>query len=267
MNRELKRQLRRINKKEERLLNKKERTILKSKIDPIVNKIQGKIPEKLKDTLEVAFFRSFKLVFERGHRYVEKTYDKDKLVLEHDLNNYMVDKELNKKNIRRLDKKAQGSRRFNSTISILEGGVLGVLGIGLPDIPLIIAVIIKTVYEIALSYGYDYNKEEERAYILLLVSTAISTGNVRRNLNDKADKLARKIDKDSILQIDLQEYMKTASSILSDAMLTAKFIQGIPIVGAVGGLVNYSIIKKVGNYSSLKYKKRYLIEKAKTDLT
>lgn len=46
-------------------------------------------------------------------------------------------------------------------------------------------------------------------------------------------------------------------------MLTVKFIQGIPIIGVVGGVVNYSIIKKIGKYSSLKYKKRYLIRKAK----
>ena len=44
-------------------------------------------------------------------------------------------------------------------------------------------------------------------------------------------------------------------------MLTAKFIQGIPIVGAIGGVVNYSIIKRIGEYASLKYKKRYLNRK------
>lgn len=38
-------------------------------------------------------------------------------------------------------------------ISGVEGVGLGLLGIGLPDIPLFTAVILKSVYEIALSYG------------------------------------------------------------------------------------------------------------------
>lgn len=266
MNKELKRQLRRLSKKEERLLNKKEKGIIKTKVNPIVSRIEDRIPEKLRETLEDAFYFGFKLVFEKGHRYIEKTYDKDRLKLEHDVNDYMVDRDLSKKNIKRLDRKAQSIKNFNFTISALEGGVLGVLGIGLPDIPLFISLIIKTIYEIALSYGYNYNKDEEKAYILLLISTSLSKGERKKELNEKADMLAREIDKANNIQLDLQKYIKTASSVLSEAMLTAKFIQGFPIVGAIGGLSNYSIIKKIANYASIKYKKRYLIEKAKKDL-
>lgn len=266
MDRELKRQLRRLNKKEERLLNKKEKGIVKTKFQPIVNKVQEKIPEKLKDTLEDAFYFGFKLVFEKGYKYIERTYDKDRLKLEHELNNYMIDREFSRKNFKKIDKKAKGSKNLNSTISAIEGGVLGALGIGLPDIPLFIAVIIKTIYEIALSYGYDYNRDEERAYILLLISASLSKGNRKKELNENLDRLSREVDKGNDIQLDLQEYTKTASNVLSDAMLTAKFIQGFPVVGAIGGLTNYTIIRKIGNYSSLKYKKRYLIEKAKKDL-
>lgn len=266
MNKELKRQLRRLNKKEERFLNKREKGIIKSKVDPIVNRIQDKIPEKLRDTLEDAFYFGFKLVFEKGYKYIEKTYDKDRLKLEHELNDYMLDMSLNKKNIKKMDKKAQSLKNINSTISALEGGILGVLGIGLPDIPLFISIIMKTIYQIALSYGYDYRKEEEKAYILLLIGGALSEGNKKKEINEKTDALAREIDKGSKIQLDLQEYIKAASTALSEAMLTAKFIQGFPVVGAIGGLTNYSIIRKIGNYSSLKYKKRYLIRKAKEDL-
>ncbi|NLX62767.1 MAG: EcsC family protein [Tissierellia bacterium] len=266
MKRELKKQLRRLYKKEEKLLNRREIGIVRNKVSPIVGRIQDKIPGKLKDTLEDAFYIGFKLVFEKGHKYIEKTYDKDKLKLEHDLNNYMLEINSNRKNFKSLDKKAKSSKNINSAISILEGGVLGVLGIGLPDIPLFISIVIKTIYEIALSYGYDYNKDEEKAYILLLISTSLSKGDRKKELNEKVDILARQIDKGNNIEIDLQNYIKIASCTLSNAMLTAKFIQGIPIVGAVGGLVNYSIIRKIGNYSSLKYKKRYLMKKARKDL-
>ena len=41
--------------------------------------------------------------------------------------------------------------------------------------------------------------------------------------------------------------MGITAGILSDAMVTAKFIQGIPIIGAVGSIANYGIIKKWAN--------------------
>lgn len=65
---------------------------IKEKEKTLREKIQDKIPEKLKDTLELAFYKSFKLVFEKGHIYIEKTYNKDKLQLGYDLNNYALEK-------------------------------------------------------------------------------------------------------------------------------------------------------------------------------
>lgn len=261
MNRELKKQLKRIDKKEKRILNKKKKPILKAKADPVMHRIQQKIPEKLKSTLESAFYKGFQLVFEKGHIYIEKTYNKDRLQLEYDLNNYLVDKNISKRNIKKLDKQAKISKRLNSGISVLEGGVLGILGIGLPDIPLFISVIMKTIYELALNYGYSYETEEEKVYILLLICGAMSNGERQRKFNEEIDKLGNLIDSNGHVETDLKKQMTTTSNILSEAMLTAKFIQGIPIVGVVGGVVNYSIIKKIGKYSSLKYKKRYLIKK------
>ncbi|MBZ2174254.1 EcsC family protein [Schnuerera sp. xch1] len=263
MNRELKKQLKRINKKERKILNRRENRLLKAKIDPIMDKIQEKIPEKLKSTLEIVFYKGFQLVFERGHAYIEKTYNKDRLQLEHELNNYALDNDISKRNIKKLDKQAKYSKRLNSSISVLEGGVLGILGIGLPDIPFFIAIIMKTIYEVALSYGYNYKSKEEKAYILLLICGAMSNGDRQLKFNERIDKLGSSIDNNDDIAVNLKEKMIITADVLSEAMLTAKFIQGIPILGVVGGVVNYSIIKKIGKYSSLKYKKRYLIKKAK----
>ena len=55
------------------------------------------------------------------------------------------------------------------------------------------------------------------------------------------------------------EIEKTAAS-FSMTMLTAKFIQGLPVVGAAGGLMNPVIYRKVQKYAARKYKKRYLRE-------
>ena len=262
MTREFNKQFKRLDKKEQRILKKKENKLLKSKIDPIKDKIQDKIPEKLKSTIENAFLKSFQLVFEKGDVYIEKTYKKDRKKLEHDLIDYAIDKDFSNRYIKRLDKQANYSKMRNTSFTVLEGGVLGFLGIGLPDIPLFIAIIMRTIYEVALSYGYDYKSDEEKIYILYIICGAMSQGENQERLNEKIDYLGSRIDQQMEIGIDLKIKIAEAAEILADTMLIGKFIQGIPLIGIVGGVVNYTIIKKIGKYSGIKYKKRYLHKKA-----
>ena len=91
MSKELSRQFKRLNKKEEKILNKKKNKLIKSKVTPVMDKVQDKIPEKLKDTLESAFFKGFQLVFEKGNIVIEKTYNKDRLMSDHEVNNYILE--------------------------------------------------------------------------------------------------------------------------------------------------------------------------------
>ena len=43
-------------------------------------------------------------------------------------------------------------------------------------------------------------------------------------------------------------------------MLLLKFIQGLPVVGLIGGAANPVYYRKVMRYVQLKYHKRYLLE-------
>ncbi|ABR47697.1 hypothetical protein Amet_1503 [Alkaliphilus metalliredigens QYMF] len=266
MDRELSKQFKRLNKIEKKMLNEKESKLFKAKIAPVLDEIQEKIPHKLRATLAAAFLKSFQLVFDKGNAYVEKTYNKDKIKLEHDLNNDAINQKINKKYIKRLDKQVSHAKMLNYSISILEGGVLGFFGIGLPDIPLFISVVMRTIYEIAMGYGYEYKNEEEKAYILLIICGALTQGDVKKEFNERIDKLGNRIDRQLKAEIELEDQMKETGHILSDAMLTAKFIQGIPFIGVVGGVTNFNIIKKIGKYASLKYKKRYLLKKTREKL-
>jgi hypothetical protein len=268
----LTKQLKEIERQEDKILYKKENTFMKDKIMkdsiisekliPIANKLQNKIPAKLINTLDAAFYKGFCLVFEKGNGYIEKTYNKDKKQLEYDLNNYAIDKKLNKKHIKKLDKPSNYSNAINSSIAVLEGGVLGLLGIGIPDIPLLIAVIVRTVNEIALSYGFNYESEEEKTYLLSIICGAVTKGDVQREFDQRINSLGMAMDTNIEIKTQVQEEMKVTAGILSEALLTAKFIQGIPIVGIVGGVVNHNIISKIAKYAKLKYKKRYLLKKA-----
>jgi hypothetical protein len=135
---------------------------------------------------------------------------------------------------------------------------LVLLGMGLPDIPLFTALILKTIYEISLSYGYLYELEDERLYILSIVNAALTTGEEQKKYNFRVDAISHNIDNNFSMKYDMEKEIQRTSQILSDSMLASKFVQGIPLVAAVGSIANYRIINKISKYASIKYKKRYL---------
>lgn len=253
-----------LEKQEQKFLNQTDSEFMKSNFTPVVNKIQSKIPAKLQSTLDAAFYMGFHMVFEKGSSLIEKTYNKEKITVDYDLNNYAIDKYMNKKYLKTMDKSSKHSKTINESISAIEGGVLGLLGIGLPDIPLFLGVVVKTINEIALSYGFQYTSTEEKAYLLYLICATMSKEDQRQAFDQKIERLGQAIDAHTPTNIDLEAVMKETSDILSNTLLTAKFIQGLPLVGIIGGVINPLMINKIGKYARIKYKKRYLLSKINT---
>lgn len=58
------------------------------------------------------------------------------------------------------------------------------------------------------------------------------------------------------------EYIEATASALSKELLYMKFVQGIPLVGAVGGAYDAVCMNRVQRYASSKYRRRYLYEHA-----
>lgn len=251
-------QLKKIDKKEKKILNKKNSKVYEEKVSPIINKVEESIPDRIKLTLDNAFYQGFNTVLSKGTKYIEKLYDKEKLQIEHDIKNYAIEKSATKKKIKELDSISKKSNFVNATISTVEGGGLGLLGIGIHDIPLFITMILKTVYEIALSYGFNYEDELEQVYILNLICGALTSGDELRKYNSILEQLSDDIFNNKPNNYILDEEIRNTSKVLSQAMLTTKFIQGVPIIGVIGGIINFKVINKVSTYSKLKYKKRYL---------
>lgn len=256
----IKKHLTKLDKKEEKILNKKQ-NIFEEKLEPIVSKVESKVPESLKSSLDKAFYKAFKIIFEKGTKYIEKLFNKNKIQFNHNLNDYSLNKNLDKGSLKRIDKHAERSKLLNTSISTIQGAGLGLLGLGLPDIPLFTAMILKSIYEISLSYGFLYEIEEEKVFVLNLINAALTNGEIQRKYNHRIDTIGDKIDKHIQFQYDLNKEIVNTSKILSSSMLTSKFVQGIPVVGVVGSIVNYKIINKISRYSSIKYKKRYLNNK------
>ncbi len=254
-------QLDNVKKRENKFLDQKENAFIKNSIKPTMDKLQDKVPRKFISILDTAFYKGFQFVFEKGNPLIEKTYDKEKMELEHDLNNYAVDKYSSKKHIKKMDKQSNQSMALNQSISLIEGGILGLLGIGLPDIPIFLSVIIRTIDEIALSYGYQYDTDEEKAFILYVICGAMTKEEKQKEYDQKIDLIGMNIDSNTYEGLHLDDVMKETSQLLSSTLLTVKLIQGLPIIGVIGGAINPTIISKVGKYARLKYKKRYLLKK------
>ena len=54
-------------------------------------------------------------------------------------------------------------------ISGVAGVGMGVAGVGIPDIPVFTSMVLKSIYEIALNYGFDYDTKEDLFFLLFKV--------------------------------------------------------------------------------------------------
>ncbi|MDO4869461.1 MAG: EcsC family protein [Bacillota bacterium] len=226
---------------------------------PWKKKIESKIPRTAYVNLKKAFAKAFGIIFENGVTVIEKTFDKEALMQEHAINDVSVDISQTREEIKNMRTEAAKSDAFKSLFTTVEGVGLGVFGIGMPDIVFFIGYILKGIYETALKYGYDYDKPEERYLILKMMYAAIQK---RENwvaadieVNDLLENMVIPSEFDTTEQIE-----KTADAFAID-MLVAKFVQGIPVIGVLGGLTNPYYYMKIMEYIRLKYHKRYLLEK------
>lgn len=244
-----------LKRQEAKFLEKRE-----TKKDSVLNrKLDAVVPEKLQETLNAAFAKAFTLVFEKGTGVIEKTYNREKMEQDYRINRYTDEVRQNRKSLKAFSKKAGHSGQKNLLVSGVSGIGLGVLGIGIPDIPLFLGMVLKSIYEIALSYGCRYDTEEERYFILLLIEGAVSYGEDMQRLNREADSYIE--EKLLPAGYSQEKQIARASAYLSKELLYMKFLQGIPVVGAVGGACDVVYMKRIQEYAGLKYKKRFLIER------
>lgn len=221
--------------------------------------LEGLIPEKVYVNLRAAFATAFTIIFERGIDIIEKTYSKENLIRDFKDRDASVNSVKTRRELMQFRKNVSKTGKWKSIITTAEGVGLGVLGIGLPDIVLFIGFVLQSVYEIALKYGYDYNRPEERVFILKMLEASIQKREKWISADIRVEEFLEtfpEVDPDDILaQIGI-----TADAFALD-MLVMKFIQGLPVVGVIGGLSNPVYYSRIMEYVRLKYHKRYLLEK------
>ena len=222
----------------------------KQKQSYIDSKIEKYVPDGLAGTLEAAFIKAFEIIFRDGTGIIKKTYgrgssDNDDIVM--------------------LRNRARAILAKDTVVTAAEGTGLGLAGIGLPDIPVFTAVLLRNIYQLAECYGFDYESKTEQVFILKLIETGLSYGESAEKLNDELNALMEQIDNEDYTYYGLiSQQIKAASEAVSKEVLYMKFIQTIPVVGAAGGISNLTCLNKVGRFAELKYRKRFIMKTINT---
>lgn len=227
--------------KEKLLLEKQEKRYLEQRQkqnDSKLNKfLEDKVPDKLQETLEKAFCSAFRLIFLKGISVIEKTYKREELEKDFKVQDYANQIKNDRKSLKSIRKNAGSTGRFNTLASGTAGLGMGLIGVGIPDIPVFTGFLLRSIYQIALKYGFSYEEEKQKA----------------------ADKAVECYIQNELVDnsIPLDEIIQETARILSGELLYMKFLQGIPIVGVVGGAFDFKYMKEITTYAEIKYRKRY----------
>ena len=138
----------------------------------------------------------------------------------------------------------------------VRGTGLGLLGIGLPDIPLFAASLLRSMGQIARGYGYSTSTRRERRIMLLMLEAALTDGPDYAGAAERLDQALA----GSPAELPEQELSDRVAGKLADRLLYAKFLQGIPLAGAVGGVLDSRLTARLLDYAALKYNRRFLLD-------
>lgn len=141
------------------------------------------------------------------------------------------------------------------------GGIAGAGGFALAmaEFPALITTKVKLLFDIAALYGHDGSRLSERLYILHIFQLAFSSAEHRK---DVFAVMSDWDHRDHPAGLDGFEWHKFQQE-YRDYIDLAKLLQLVPVIGApVGAVVNYRLIKRLGDTAVNAYRLRWLGEPA-----
>lgn len=150
---------------------------------------------------------------------------------------------------------------FYKKTAAAEGGITGAGGfmLALADFPLLLTLKMKMLFDIAALYGFDTDNYKERLYLLFIFQLAFSSQQKRQAVYEQ-------IENWEVQQQDLPEDVnefnwRSFQQEYRDYIDIAKLAQMIPVIGAaVGVIVNYRLLKRLGDTAMNAYRMRLLSE-------
>lgn len=251
--------------KEIEKLRRSERRYLKKQLNKEPTKLdlllKDKVPAKLESTLDKASSKAFHLVFSKGSAIISKTFSIDKLIYEFETDSLELEVLGGKREMRKFKRRASASGTTHTVVSAVAGVTLGFFGATVPDLVLFITLLLRNIYQISMKYGYSFDSDEERKFILRVITAAMSEGDDLKQANKEVNRLIREgLSSD---QSSLDERIEEAAVALAHALLLMKFLQKIPVVGVIGGASDFVYMERISDYAVLKYQRRFLVDQLK----
>ena len=172
---------------------------------------------------------------------------------------YTVPDVLMNVNLQVREEEVQKKINLYKNTAAVEGGLTGAGGIllGLADFPILIAIKLKLLLEIATLYGFDVKDYKERVYVLHIFELSFSSDVHRKNIYLKMANW-KEISKELPEDINLFDW-RSFQQEYRDYIDIAKMAQLVPVIGApVGVWVNYRLVKKLGLTAMNAYRMRIL---------
>ncbi|MGV8984109.1 EcsC family protein [Clostridium sp.] len=218
---------------------RKKSSIIEKASKGIQNKFNGMLPEKYHEIITSTIKNMIKVVL-IGSKYATKE-PYTNLSLEE-----------------REELVAQRTKIYKAT-AMIEGAGTGSGGIllALADLPLLLSIKIKFLYDIASIYGFDVSDYKERIYILYVFQLAFSS---KSNVNEVFDRMENFEEYYQTLPRDFDSFdWRAFQQEYRDYIDLAKLLQMVPGIGAfVGAYVNTKFIEKLSETAVQAYRMRVL---------
>ena len=177
--------------------------------------------------------------------------------------------DIEKVNLPVLDKASSGLLPKYVAIAATEGGGTGALGLPgmVIDIPSLILINFRAIGEYATYYGFDIELQEEKIYILNILSLASAPTDQAKHvamaqLAKIATQVAKKQTWKELEQLFFVNMKKKMAEALGIRLTKAKLAQTVPVLGAfVGAGFNAYYTEKVCNAAYFLYRERFLARK------
>lgn len=221
--------------------------------------IEAHVPEKFIDTLQAAFEKAVVFVFEKGGGVVMGKRRREDRREAYQVRSYAADLRESRENLRAFSRDAARAGRGSMLLSGAAGMGMGLLGMTLPDIPLVTALLLKCVYEVAESLGFSCSEEQEQIYALRVIETALSYGEELEQGNRDLETFAQTGAWPET--VGRKSQIRATARRLAETMLYGKAIQNIPLAGVAGGAGDLLCLRRVRRYAVVKYEKRFLLRR------
>lgn len=217
----------------------------------IEREIEARIPAAVRENLQNAFREAFTTVVRDGGGVIRSSVPEEAARRQYEA----ICRALASPAGGRVESPAAGR---SAVLASLRAAGLGLVGIGLPDIPVFAGVLVRAAARIAMDYGFSPWVRREQVLTLLIFRTGLITGPERLAAERR---LAAVLDGAGEPLPDGETLAAEVADRLAASLLAAKFLQGMPIAGAAGGLWDGRVTHRLLSHTDLCCRRRFLAKR------